>query len=390
MQLESAIDHLGKLIAFKTVSSASNLALLDWVEQICAPYGARFRRFPNEAGDKANLLVSIGPDVPGGLVLSGHTDVVPTEAQHWLADPFVMRRENGHLIGRGSTDMKGFLACCLAILPQLQQLNLQRPLHLAFSYDEEVGCTGVGSMAQWLGQTNIRPDFAIIGEPSRMKAISAHKGGLIGWAHVRGKAGHSSQPDRYVNAIMTGARLIAFIEDLRGEMRAGPKFDLLDPPYSTIQVNQIGGGTAGNIVAENCSFFWEMRVIPGEDPYEVLRRIRDYARNILEPAMQAVDPDSGIDIEEQAHIPALRPNQANATQAALLDLLGQQQMLAVPYGSEAGIFQDAGIAAFICGPGDIAQAHQPEEFIAEAQLAHCLAFLTKALAVIEEPQRKQA
>lgn len=386
----SVADHLARLVGFNTVSEASNLGLVDWVEEFCRPYGARIRRFPNEAGDKASLLVSIGPERPGGIVLSGHTDVVPTTGQDWLADPFALRASEGRLIGRGTTDMKGFLACCLAMLPSWSRAELQRPVHLAFSYDEEVGCTGVGPMAEWIGQSGLKPKLAIIGEASSMQVINAHKGGLIGWATVTGKAGHSSQPDRYVNAVMIAAKLIAFIEDLRTEMRTGPLFETLDPPCSTIQVNTVQGGSHGNIVAAACRFFWEMRIIPGQSDHAVLDRIVTYARQELEPAMKAIDPACGIDFDIQARIPALLPNADLGLQNEVMALLGQTVPQAVSYGSEAGIFQEAGVPAIICGPGDIAQAHQPEEFIEQSQLDACIAFLERLTATSGDTQSRAA
>ena len=212
---------LERLVAFPTVSSVSNLALLDWIETQFE--GARIRRFPNAESDKANLLVSIGPEAPGGLILSGHTDVVPTTGQPWTGDPFTLRRDDDKLIGRGATDMKGFLACAIAAAQAVDPQRLRRPLHLAFSYDEEVGCTGVGSMAEWIGRSGLAPSLAVIGEPSNLRLIDGHKGGLIGWCHVTGKPGHSSQPDRYVNAVMAAADMIAFINRIRAEMREGPR-----------------------------------------------------------------------------------------------------------------------------------------------------------------------
>lgn len=370
-----AAEYLARLVAFPTVSSASNLDLVSFVEEVTSPYGARLRRFPNAEGDKANLLVSIGPDVPGGIVLSGHTDVVPTENQPWTGDPWTLREKDGVLTGRGATDMKGFLACCLAALGPATRRSLQRPIHLAFSYDEEVGCTGVGSMAQWIGESALKPRMALIGEPTGMDVVSAHKGGLIGWTTVTGKPGHSSQPDRYVNAVMIAAELISEINAIREEMKAGSQFEGLDPPYSTIQVNQISGGLHGNIVADQCRFFWEMRVVPGQSDMEVLKRMRTFARERLEPAMKTIDPATGIRIDVQARIPALRRNDDRSIEDDVLRLLGATHSRAEPYGTEAGIFQEAGIPALVVGPGDIKDAHQPDESIAKSELDRCVAFL---------------
>jgi acetylornithine deacetylase len=370
-------EYLAKLVSFPTVSSASNLDLVEFVEAEMARSGARVRRFPAEAEGKANLLVSIGPDEPGGIVWSGHTDVVPTEGQAWTGDPWTLRHRDGRLIGRGATDMKGFLACTLAAVNRIQVKRLARPIHLAFSYDEEVGCVGVGSMAEWLGQSALKPRFAVIGEPTRMELVTAHKGGLIGWATVKGKPGHSSQPDKYVNAVMVAADLIAYINRIRSEMREGPRFEGLDPPYSTIQVNQINGGLHGNIVAEMCRFFWEMRIIPGESDIAVLNRMETYAREQLEPAMKAISPDTSISFDVQARIPSLRPNADATIEAEVLSVLGGESAKAVPFGTEAGIFQNAGIPSVVVGPGDAVDAHQPDESIACDDLDHCVEFLVR-------------
>lgn len=374
---ESVLAHLSRLVAFPTVSAVSNLELLSYVDHVVTQYGARTRYFPNATADKANLLVSIGPDEPGGVVLSGHTDIVPAEGQPWTGDPWSLRERDGRLIGRGSTDMKGFLACCLASLDAVTSKPLTRPVHLAFSYDEEVGCTGVGSMAEWLGASGLRPRVAVIGEPTGMDLVSAHKGGLIGWTTVLGKPGHSSQPDRYVNAIMVAAELVAEINRIRTEMRDGPRYETLDPPYSTIQVNQIAGGLHGNIVADRCRFFWEMRIIPGESDLAVLDRIQRFARETLEPGMKAVDGDAGIVFEVQARIPGLQPNEDATIEEDLLARLGRPSSRAVSYGTEAGIFQMNGVPSVVIGPGDVADAHQPDESIRHDELSQCISFIER-------------
>ncbi len=357
---------LAELVAFPTVSSESNVA----------PLGPRTRRFASPDGKKANVLLSFGPDTPGGLVLSGHTDVVPVEGQAWRADPFRLRQEGGRLIGRGACDMKGFLACCLALAPEWRGLG--RPVYLAFSYDEEVGCTGVGPMAEWVG-SELAPALAVVGEPSGMRLVHAHKGGLIGWVHVTGKAGHSSQPDRGVNAVMAAAECIARFNQARAALRGGPQDGAFDPPHSTVQVNLVQGGTGKNIVAGACEFFWEMRVLPGVDDQAVLAGIEAQVAAEIVPAMQAVDPACGVRFSVAARIPALAPNPDAGVEARLLDLLGQDAALAVAYGSEAGIYQRAGVPSVILGPGDIAQAHQPEEFVERAQLEACLGVLRRVV-----------
>ena len=373
-----AVETLRRLVAFPTVSRESNLALLDWVEALLAPLAPRTRRFPSPDGTKANLLLSFGPDGPGGLVLSGHTDVVPVEGQAWLADPWTLREAGGRLTGRGACDMKGFVACCLALAPSLSGRRLQHPVHLALSYDEEVGCTGVGPMAEWIG-ANLAPALAVIGEPSELRLVNAHKGGLIGWTYVTGRPGHSSQPDVCVNAVMAAAECIARVNAVRAAMRAGPHDDNFDPPWSTIQVNRIEGGEALNIVAAACRFFWEMRVLPGVDDRAVLSGLEATVASEIVPAMQAVDPACGVRWDVLARIPALAAC-APDMEARLLHVLGQNGAVAVPYGSEAGIFQGAGIPSVIIGPGNIAQAHQPEEWIARDQLEACGPVLERLVA----------
>ena len=367
--------RLAELAAFPTVSAASNLDLLTHVEALVARHGAVTRRFPDPTGAKANLAIRIGPDAPGGVVFSGHTDVVPVEGQAWTGDPWTLRESAGRLTARGATDMKGFLACCLAALPEIAARPLSRPVWLAFSYDEEVGCTGVGPMAEWLG-VHARPRLAVIGEATSMDLVTAHKGGTIGWAHVTGKPGHSSQPDRGVNAIPVATRIIAEILAIEAEMKAGPLFAALDPPHSTIQVNQIAGGTHGNILAERCSFFWEMRLVPGASSDVVLDRIRARIA-ALEPAMKAVDPACGITLDIQARIPPLAPSGDAGLEAELLALLGRDAPRAVSYGTEAGIFHAAGIPSVVVGPGDIRDAHQPDESISVAQMEACTDFLVR-------------
>lgn len=375
----SATDHLARLVAFPTVSAASNLDMVAAIEAAVAPFGGRCRRFPNAAGDKANLLVTFGPELPGGVLFSGHMDVVPVAGQDWTGDPWTLRHQGGRVIGRGATDMKGFLACCLAAMPAIAAVPLAKPVHFAFSYDEEVGCTGVPPMSDWIGASAMRPRLAVIGEPSNMELITAHKGGMIGWAHVKGVPGHSSQPDKYVNAVMVAAELVAEINRIREEFKAGPQLGLFDPPYSTIQVNQIKGGLHGNIVAEDCAFFWEMRVVPGTDDRAVFDRFARYAAERLEPAMKRISDAAGIRFDVMARIPLLAPTGDAALETELLALLGQAVPRGVSYGTEAGHFAAAGIPAVVCGPGDIADAHQPDESIAVEQLDACVAFLSRLI-----------
>lgn len=373
--IKDITTRLAELVAFPTLSAVSNLALLDHVESLVAPLGARLRRFPDPTGTKANLLVSIGPEVAGGLVFSGHTDVVPAAGQPWSGDPFTLRQMGDRLVGRGVTDMKGFLAVCLAVLPKLAALPLQVPVHLAFSYDEEVGCTGVWSMAEWVGQ-NLAPSLAIIGEPTLMEVVQAHKGGCIGWTHLRGLAGHSSQPERGANAVMHAAELVADICALQREFRSAQTLPIFDPPWSTIQVNQIEGGTHGNIIAQDAKFFWEMRLLPGMTSESVLARMQALAAQ-HRTQMQKVSPHCDIRIDVQARIPALAPLADAALLQAVLDLAGKSTAQAVSYGTEAGIFQGFGVPSVVIGPGSVVDAHQPDESIALDQLSTSADFLLR-------------
>ncbi|MRX50110.1 acetylornithine deacetylase [Paracoccus sp. S-4012] len=368
--------RLAELVAFPTVSADSNLALVEHVERLAGDFGGRCRRFPNPEGDKASLLIAVGPDAPGGIVFSGHTDVVPTTGQAWTADPWTLRDTGETLVGRGATDMKGFLACSLAVLPAIARMPLKAPVWLAFSYDEEVGCTGVGDMAEWLG-ANADARLAVIGEATGMELVTAHKGGCIGWAHVHGKPGHSSQPERGANAVMAAGELIAHAAGIYEGMRTtGPRMEAFNPPWSTLQVNQVEGGTHGNILAEHCRFFWEMRLIPGVSFDDVLAELRGKAAEI-EARMRAVDPACSIRFDELARIPPLAPMGDAALERMLLDLLGRDTARAAPYGTEAGIFAAAGVPSVVIGPGRLADAHQPDESIAVSEMEHCTAFLTR-------------
>ena len=371
----TTIDLLRRLVAFPTVSDTSNVGLVDWIDETLAPFAPRLKRFPSPDGTKMNLLASFGPEISGGLLLSGHTDVVPVAGQSWSGDPWTLREAGGTLIGRGACDMKGFLACCLALAPTLAERRLQRPVHLAFSYDEEVGCTGVGPMAEWAGSA-LAPALAVIGEPSRLHLVNAHKGGLIGWALVTGKTGHSSQPQKGVDAVRVAAECIGRFSALAASFRAGLRDEAFDPPWSTAGVNVIEGGQGRNLIAGSCRFFWEMRVLPGVDEGAVFDRLRTEIEAELVPAMRAVDPACGVRFEVVARIPALSAPPLQL-ERRLLGVLGQDDARVVAYGSEAGIFQGAGMPSVIIGPGDIAQAHQPDEWIEASQLVDCTQVLDR-------------
>lgn len=371
---------LGRLVAFDTTSSGSNLALIDYVRSYLSGHGVEARLSHDEAGAKANLLAAIGPRAAGGVVLSGHTDVVPTAGQAWASDPFTLTERDGRLYGRGAADMKGFLAVALALVPEMLARELKVPIYLALSFDEEVGCLGVPHLIRQLEAELPKPGLAIVGEPTAMKVAGAHKGIYAFLTTVTGRVGHSSAPERGVNAVMVAAELIACLSRLAEEMRAAaPAGSEFEPPHDTINVGLIEGGTAINIIPGACSFRWEHRPLPESDPGRVAGRLRAFAESELLPAMAEVSAEAGIATQETCAVPPLTPEPGSPAESLALTLTGQNRAGVVSFASEAGIFQRAGIAAVLIGPGDIAQAHQPNEFVDPGQLDSCAAFLRRLI-----------
>ncbi|MGD0107902.1 MAG: acetylornithine deacetylase [Rhodopila sp.] len=371
-------DLLERLVAFDTTSRNSNLALIGFIREYLDSFGVSYRVSTNAAGDKANLHAVIGPQQAGGLALSGHVDTVPVDGQAWTADPFALRRRDGKLFARGSCDMKGFVAACLAAVPDLQALPLVRPLHLFISYDEEIGCHGVQRLIRDLDESGLRPEFCVIGEPSGMKPILAHKGKLNLSVTVRGMTGHSSEPSKGVNAVQAAGEAIAWVA---GEARRlaveGPFEDGFDPPNTTIHVGTVEGGTILNIIPERAGFTMEWRPIPGDSPHRHLERMKARIAETIEPAMKAVHPACGFDYKIELEMPgmALAPDHPLAT--VVKHVVGSNSAGKVAYGTEGGFYESAGIPTIICGPGHIAQAHQPDEWIAESQLAECDQFIRR-------------
>ncbi len=366
----SAREILEKLVSFPTVSSDSNLELVDWVQDYLAGFGVDAVRLYDDSGTKAALFANVGPEVEGGVILSGHTDVVPVEGQDWTSDPFTLVERDGKLYGRGACDMKGFDALALWAVPLALEAGIKRPIQIALSYDEEVGCTGAPPMIAAMGRHLPRAAAAIIGEPSMMQVVSGHKGGTGFAVHVRGHEVHSSIMHTGVNAIMQGARLIDWANRMNAENAArtpGVLAEAFDPPWTTVHVGVIEGGTAHNITAGDCRFGLDFRTVPGEDPQDWTARFREEVARI-EAEMQTVHPDTGIDLEEYFAVPALQPERDGAAEALARRLTGDNGAHVVSYGTEAGQFQAAGYSAVICGPGDIAQAHQADEFISVEQL----------------------
>lgn len=372
---------LARLVSFDTTSRNSNLALISFVADYLADFGVACRLSRGEDGGKANLFATIGPADRGGVVLSGHTDVVPVDGQDWESDPFATVERDGRLYGRGTADMKAFLAAALAAVPAFLARPLATPVHFAFSYDEELGCLGVPHLLRDLAATPPVPRLAIVGEPTEMRVANAAKGISDFETVVTGKEAHSSAPDRGANAIMAAARLIGFIERLGDELRENPPAGAaeldLDAPYTTVGVGLIGGGTAVNIIPGACRFHWEFRPVPGDDGDEILRRFESFAREEVLPALRAHAPEARIETRRVAWVPPLERVDDNPAEALALALTGANRTTALSFASEAGLFQRAGIPAVVCGPGSIAQAHQANEYVALEQVAACNAFMAR-------------
>lgn len=379
--LETAKAHLGRLIAHDTTSARSNRAIVDHMAAHFEGFGADVTILPDESGEKANLIARFGPEGQPGIVLSGHTDVVPARGDNWTTPPFEMDERDGRLYGRGSCDMKGFGACVMALAPALAEADLSRPVYLCFSHDEEVGCLGAPAIARHLAALDVIPMLAIIGEPSEMKLITGQKGKIAMRAHVRGTAGHSSFAPQHVNALDYAARIITMIQDRGRAYAAEGPFDAdFTVPHATTLATMIEGGVATNVTPERCTFTFELRSIDEARARPDMEALLTAAREAFEPEMQAVAPEAGIEWEEIFAYPAMGDATGTpgfeALRSALPDWGGK-----VSYGSEGGVFETiGGIPSVIVGPGSIAQAHKADEFVEIAQIDACLHFLDRVLA----------
>lgn len=370
---------LDRLVAFPSISRDTNLPLIDWVESYLAGHGIAAARVPSPCGMKSHLFAQVGPDVPGGTILSGHTDVVPVDGQDWTTDPWAVTERDGRLYGRGTCDMKGFVAQAVAAVAGAAARPLKRPLQLALSYDEELGCMAVADLARAMAATLPRADVVIVGEPTGLQVVTGHKGGLGFRVQVRGYEVHSSLQPYGVSAIMEGARLIQWANDRNAESAAATPSPLaapFDPPWTNLHVGMISGGTAHNITARDCEFVVTFRTVPGDPDWAALFQA-EVAR--VEAAMQAVRPESGIALTRVFDMPPLRPESGGAAEGLARRLTGDNGTHVVSYGTEGGQFQAVGYSAVICGPGDIAQAHQPDEWLSVAQFDACGAFLTRVV-----------
>ncbi|HHN72973.1 MAG TPA: acetylornithine deacetylase [Thermopetrobacter sp.] len=375
----STLELLERLVAFDTTSRNSNLALIDFVAGWLADFGVSCRRIPF-GPDKANLLAVIGPTRPGGVVLSGHTDVVPVDDQDWSSDPFRLRvdEETGRAFGRGTADMKGFLACALALVPRLVEMPLSRPVILAFSCDEEVGCTGVRPMIEWM-RANLPPVAGVfVGEPTGMEVVTAHKGIISLTTTVTGREAHSSCPQLGVNAAMYAGEIIGEIARIAAEERdrADPASGF-EPPWTTVGIGVVHGGTARNIIPRHCVIEWEARLMPGTDEGDIPARLARFVEREILPRMRAEDPRSGVETVVDNAVPGLPPDDDSLPARLAMRFVGANRCHRVSFGTEAGLFAAAGMPAVICGPGHIAQAHRPDEYVELSQLAACDAFLRR-------------
>jgi len=376
--IADAIGLLERLVGFDSESDKSNLPLIDFVEGHLAERGVDVLRSPNKTGDKAALLATIGPKVEGGIVLSGHTDVVPVIDQEWTGDPFKLRGQNGRLYARGACDMKGFDAIALAMIPYFQAADLRRPVHILLSYDEETTCLGSVDFIDRFGKDLPRPAAVIVGEPTMMEVVDAHKSIATFWTTVIGLEAHSSNPALGANAVATACEIVTEIYRLadayQTAARRSPRFD---PPYSTLHVGTIRGGTARNILARECSFHWEFRGVPGDSMREALQAIEDYVVGVALPRLTRYVQGPRIDTVLEVDIPGLLAQSGSAAETLAMKLTGSNHTRAAAFATEAGQFQSAGLPTIVCGPGAIEQAHKPDEFIETSQIEACIGFMQR-------------
>lgn len=367
--LAAVRDILAQLVAFDTTSRDSNLELIKWVEDFLSPLGATLLRVPNEEGTKANLWARFGPDVPGGVVLSGHTDVVPVDGQPWTASPWDLTDRNDRWYGRGSCDMKGFIALCLAHAKTFAEMKLARPVHFAFSYDEEVGCAGVTPMIEKIMASPAAPEIVWVGEPTLWGVVSGHKGIRDYHVTVTGKDAHSSNPALGASAIHEAIELMSVLRRIAREAEANPPAAGADfePGWPTLTIGQVNGGTAANILARQCSFVFDLRATPGLDTEAMLAPFFAEVEKVR-ARLARHGPECGVEIDLRADAPALERRADSPAERLLRDLTGDNSPRVVAFATEAGQFQRAGLSAAICGPGSIDQAHQPDEYVAISEM----------------------
>lgn len=370
---------LEKLVAFDTTSRESNLALIDFVWRYLSDLGVSCELIHNAERSKANLYARLGPAGDGGVMLSGHSDVVPVDGQNWSVPPFALTERDGKLYGRGTADMKGYIACMLAAVPHFLAQPLTQPLHLAISYDEEVGCLGVRTLLNVLAQRAEKPAICLIGEPTELQPVLGHKGKLGMRCEVKGAACHSAYAPQGVNAIEYAARLIQQLTAI-GERMAQHQDSRFDPPFTTVQTGIISGGRALNIVPAECAFDFEVRTLPQDDAHAIAAELEAFAQAELLPRMQAIAADSAIRFYPISGYPGLLTDAQSEAARLIAYLTQSSDFSTVAFGTEGGLFHQAGIPSVICGPGSMAQGHKPDEFISIAQLEACDAMLQRLAA----------
>ena len=378
VERESALSLLDRLVAFETISPATDVPLIDAVEAYLAGHDIKSLRVPNAAGDQVALFVTVGPEIDGGVVLSGHVDVVPVKGQAWTADPFKLREADGRLYARGACDMKGFDAICLAMLPSFQKADLKKPIHLLLSYDEEIGCLGSLDTIARFGVDLPRPAMCIVGEPTEMAVVDAQKSIATYVTTVHGKEAHSSNPRLGASAIEAACDLVAELSRFQRILEEeGDASGLFDPAFSTVHVGTIEGGNARNILARVCRFGWEFRGLPGVDQKRALAHLEAYADRVVLPRLTRHAPEARIETHADIEVPGLEAEPGSVAETLAKKLTRSNRTTSVSFATEAGQFQKAGIPTVVCGPGSIAQAHQPDEFIEMSQIEAGLAFLRR-------------
>ena len=380
--LYTPYEMINKLVSFDTTSRHSNLHLINFVSDYLSQYGVKSHIVADDSGTKANLLATIGPNVDGGVMLSGHTDVVPVDGQHWDTNPFATTKANGRIYGRGTADMKSFSGIFLSHLPRFVKARLKRPIHLALSYDEEVGCLGAPDLINTARRLSLRPKLVIIGEPTNMKVINRHKSVLSYRTTITGVESHSAYPDQGVNAIFFAGDVVHFLHGLSQTFSSNPiQEPRFDPPYSTLHIGLINGGTAQNIVPKICSFDWEVRALPGDNISTlVLEPLEKFVLEKVTPRMKAISKSATVQTTALGEVPGLAPQAENSLEHLLCELTGyNSDPESIAFATEGGLFQKQNFPTLICGPGNILQAHKPNEYIELSQIQACEKFFGRLL-----------
>lgn len=377
-RLEETVRILEKLVGFRSISARPTSEIVGFIQDYLSQHGIDCSLSYDATAERANVFATIGPAIDGGVILNGHTDVVPVDGQKWSSDPFELTRKGDRLYGRGSVDMKGFLACALGSVSLFKSAGLNKPIHLAFSYDEEIGGLGMPALLESMAGKPFRPEIVIVGEPTEMQIITGHKGGDEMRTEIVGFEVHSSNPGRGVNAISAATKLIAKIEEIGARLATAPVPNSpFQPPYGTFNIGTIEGGSARNATAGWCNFNWEFRPMPGQDSRAVIAEIEDYAARTLLPEMQAVHPQAEIRIITEVSVPSLDDRNADTAATFVSEITGRNSRDVVSFGTDAGYFSDKSFSTVVFGPGSITRAHAPDEYIEIQELAQGLDFLEK-------------